>query len=98
MTVRSGSSYRAHSGHAELSQEWAAGKSACRPGLVPGGWLTLANAGLHRADLRLRSQWFSSLPGRSRGDVPPMCPELRRPGRVWAAPGPRHWPREPAER
>ena len=31
---------------------------------LPGMW----------SDLRLRSRRFSSVPGRSRGDVPPMCP------------------------
>jgi hypothetical protein len=35
---------------------------------------TMANAGYTRSDLRLRSQWFSKFSGRSRGDVPPVCP------------------------
>ena len=51
-----------------------AGESACRPGLVPGGSLTLADTSNWWSDLGLRSQQFSSVCGASRGDVPPMCP------------------------
>ena len=52
-----------------------ASKSACRPGLVRGhapdhGECTRRM----RSDLRLRSQRFSLVLGRSRGDVPRMCP------------------------
>ena len=47
-----------------------ASKSACRPGLVQGRFLTRAERGGMWLDLRLRSQRFSLVLARSRCDVP----------------------------
>jgi hypothetical protein len=39
--------------------------------------MTIPNRARTERDLVLRSRWFSLIPGRSQGDVPPICPSQR---------------------
>jgi hypothetical protein len=50
------------------------GESACRPGLVPRCSRPRRISPRKLLDLRIGSHQFSTPLGRSRGDVPPMCP------------------------